>query len=151
MDSSISSVKIGTRGEEYAAMHILEVTSIPDVASVLSERRSADENDVIAAYRDGMAVMLSEAHQRWKAWGSGSRDVSVELMWLTRSVANQPYAASIRLFLVSRALATDRAAAAEPSAPASPEYLPPVGQRVEGTQPLPPVGQKAPDEDSKIQ
>lgn len=111
MDSSISSVKIGTRGEEYAAMHILEVTSIPDVASVLSERQSADESDVIAAYRDGMAVMLSEAHQRWKAWGSGSRDVSVELMWLTRSVANQPYAASIRLFLVSRALAVDRAAA----------------------------------------
>ena len=53
--------------------------------------------------------------------------------------------------ILPRATSPDRAAAAEPSAPASPEYLPPVGQRVEGTQPLPPVGQKAPDEDSKIQ
>ena len=56
--------------------------------------------------------------------------------------------------ILPRAASADRvpqAAAAEPSAPASPEYLPPVGQRVEGTQPLPPVGQKAPDEDSKIQ
>lgn len=56
--------------------------------------------------------------------------------------------------VLPRAASPDRApesTAAEPSAPASPEYLPPVGQRVEGSQPLPPVGQKAPDKDSEIQ
>lgn len=55
--------------------------------------------------------------------------------------------------ILPRAASADRvsqAAAAEPSAPASPESLPPVGQRAEGAQPLPPVGQKAPAEDSEI-
>ena len=55
--------------------------------------------------------------------------------------------------ILPRAASADRvpqAAATEPSAPASPESLPPVGQRAEGAQPLPPVGQKAPAEDSEI-
>lgn len=53
--------------------------------------------------------------------------------------------------VLPRAASPDRAAVTDPSAPASPESLPPVGQRAEGAQPLPPVGQKALDEDSEIQ
>ncbi len=52
--------------------------------------------------------------------------------------------------ILPRAASPDRVPQAAATEPASPEYLPPVGQRVEGTQPLPPVGQKAPDEDSEI-
>ncbi len=92
----------GLASGEQAALKILEISSVPD-ASILPD--GGDEG-IEARYQREMASLLAEIYQDYRLSGAGeySRDISLELLWVTRRVENQPYQASIHLFLLVRAI-----------------------------------------------
>lgn len=89
---------------EQIGLEILEITSIPD-ASIL-QGGSGDGVQVEAQYQKDMAGLLTEVYQNYRLSVNGgySEDISLELLWVTRPVENQPYRAGIQLFLLVRAI-----------------------------------------------
>jgi hypothetical protein len=98
---------------EFAALDVIAVTAIPH-ASILF-KRFQDTPNVDVEHRQDMARLLGEVFQAYsQARRSGGRqEVSLEVLWTTRPVEQQPHRADIRLHLVTRAVdATPEAAAA---------------------------------------
>ncbi len=85
---------------ERVGIGILEIVSIPDM-SVISNERNNDI--VVTVYKKDMENFLSEIYQYYKLNGN-CNDISLELLWTTNEVKNQPYKASIRLFIIVRAI-----------------------------------------------
>lgn len=103
MDHSNISVFQLTNGESVA-MGTIEITSIPHISIIDSELPTTD---ILNRYLYEMEGLLGEIYQMYKnmSYGAGhSKDISLELLWKTTSVENQPYNASIRLFLIIRAI-----------------------------------------------
>ena len=90
---------------EKIGLGAIEITAIPHV-SILQKRYSTMPN-IDFEYKQDMARLLSETYQNYKinfkAQG-GFKDISLELLWCTEEVKNQPYRAKIRLFLIIRAI-----------------------------------------------
>ncbi|MCD7866501.1 MAG: ATP-binding protein [Clostridiales bacterium] len=94
---------------EMVVLGALEITAIPDVSVVGGQ---TPEEAILANYKDEMGQLLSEIYQNYKVKSINEgcyKDVSLELLWLTEPVENQPYQAKIRLFLIIRTIDTDRA------------------------------------------
>lgn len=93
-----------TNGEKIA-LNILEVTTIPHI-SIIDESSNAIA-EVTERYKVEMGSLLNEVYQSYKAISTlagYSKDVSIELLWTTSEVKNQPYNAQIRLFVLIRAI-----------------------------------------------
>lgn len=90
---------------EQIALGAIELTSIPHI-SIIDDRQNAI-NDIVEKYKAEMQGMLGEIYQAYKSMsysGGYSKDVSIELLWATHAVHNQPFNAQIRLFVVARAI-----------------------------------------------
>lgn len=93
---------------EYVGCTIFEITSVPNV-SILNVSQSSSEQSlsIDILYKHDIAGLLSEVYQTYKSkrqvTGEG-KDISLELLYLTEAVENQPYAANIRLFVIIRAI-----------------------------------------------
>ena len=93
---------------EIIALDALEIVSIPHI-SIIDERENAI-TEIIEKYKNEMSSMLGEVYQAYKSmsYANGySKDISLELLWTTQAVQNQPYNAQIRLFVVIRAIDND--------------------------------------------
>ena len=104
--SSITTLELNSG--EYIALDAIEVTAIPKL-SVLKEDYSND-SDVEKEYRAAFGNLMSEIFQNYKSITvhNQNAEISSELLWITEPVANQPYKARIRLFVVSRAISADK-------------------------------------------
>lgn len=103
MPLNISTEKL-TDGEAIA-LGAIEIVSIPHI-SIIDGRENAI-TEIVEKYRDEMSSMLGEVYQAYKSmsYADGcSKDISLELLWTTQAVQNQPYNAQIRLFVVIRAI-----------------------------------------------
>jgi DNA helicase HerA-like ATPase len=101
-DHIVSSVL--TDSGETVGLGILQITSIPDESII---PRGNAEEAVEQIYKDGFANLLSQIYQTYRLHRNARgeyQDVSLELLWLTRPVRNQPYAASIDLYMIMRAI-----------------------------------------------
>jgi len=90
---------------EHIGLSVLEITSIPDI-SILQTRFSNIE-DADLQYKLDIANLLSELHQSYKAnihQNNNISDVSLELLWVTQEVKNQPYKAEIKLYIIVRSI-----------------------------------------------
>jgi len=87
---------------EHIGMGAVEITAIPHV-SILQKRFSAVAN-IDTEYKQDMARLLSEVFQNYKNASAGCQDISLELLWSTQEVKNQPYKASITLHIIVRAI-----------------------------------------------
>lgn len=99
----ISTEKL-TNGE-YVALDSLEIVSIPHI-SIIDDREQAI-TEIVEKYKNEMSSMLGEVYQAYKSISCAngySKDISLELLWTTQAVQNQPYNAQIRLFIVARAI-----------------------------------------------
>ncbi len=88
---------------EQVGIDIIEITAIPS-SSIISD--SEDIDTLIREYQREISSMLSEIFQYYKiqsAKGS-SRDISIELIWVSEPIENQLFKANIRLFLVVRSI-----------------------------------------------
>lgn len=93
---------------ELIALGTIEITSIPHI-SIIDDRQNAI-TEIVEKYKNEMGSMLTEIYQAYKSMSVAcgySKDMSVELLWTTQAVANQPYNAQIRLFIVARAIDND--------------------------------------------
>lgn len=89
---------------EYVGMKILAISSIPHV-STLSD--SMEPHEHIEQYAHDMANLLNEIYQQYKEMYKSTGvnpDMSVELIWVTEAVSNQPYKANIHLYIVLRSI-----------------------------------------------
>lgn len=102
---------------EAVALQALEISSVPDISIIDS---NTDETAVIDGYKKDMGNLLSEIYQNYKAQcgvTGQNQDVSLELLWTTEEVVNQPYRAKIRLFLIVRAIGRTPGEASEMTLP----------------------------------
>lgn len=92
---------------EIIALDALEIVSIPHI-SIIDERENAI-TEIIEKYKNEMSSMLGEVYQAYKSmsYDGCSKDISLELLWTTQAIQNQPYNAQIRLFVVIRAIDND--------------------------------------------
>ena len=97
---------------ELIALGAIEITSIPHI-SIIDDRQNAI-TEILDKYKNEMGSMLTEIYQAYKSMSVAygySKDISIELLWATQAVANQPYNAQIRLFIVARAIDDDNTSA----------------------------------------
>lgn len=99
---------------EYICLDAIEITSIPHI-SIIDDRQNAID-DIIEKYKNETTSLLNEIYQAYKALNyknSSLKDISIELLWTTYAVQNQPYNAEIKLFLIIRAIDNDAESAKE--------------------------------------
>lgn len=90
---------------ELVGISIIEIIKIPDFSIISSTYKSVTEADIV--YKRGMMSLLTEAYQNYRTaemYTGMAPDLSLELLWITEPVDNQPYSARIRLFLLVRAI-----------------------------------------------
>lgn len=103
MNSSASVFHLPATNESVA-IRAIEFVSIPHLSIIDNE---AVLSDILEKYFHEMEGLLGGIYQIYKNIGSTFRnykDISLELLWKTTQVDNQPYKASIRLFFIARAI-----------------------------------------------
>jgi len=93
-------------GGERIGLSAVEITAVPHL-SILQRRFFAAAN-IDTEYKHDMARLLSEIFQNYKN-ASVCQDISLELLWSTQEVKNQPYKASITLHIIIRAIGNNDA------------------------------------------
>ncbi len=99
---------------EIIALESLEIVSIPHI-SIIDERENAIA-EIVEQYKNEMGSLLGEVYQAYQSMsyaGGYSKDISLELLWTTHAIKNQPYNAKIRLFVIVRAIDNDAASATQ--------------------------------------
>jgi hypothetical protein len=103
---NVQSIRIASlENGERVGLGAVKITAVPHV-SILQKRFSSITNTDIE-YKQDMARLLSEVFQNYKNNNGECRDISLELLWSTREVKNQPYKASISLDIIVRAVGND--------------------------------------------
>ena len=103
MADKISTVKL--TGGEAIALGVMEITAIPHYSILGIGQHGVDET--ILQYKNEMGDLLSEVFQTFKSMSTAAgtaQDLSLELLWTTHRVENQPFRAAIRLFLLVRCI-----------------------------------------------
>lgn len=97
---------------EINAISCVEIQTIPHV-DILKDDRPYEE--IVASYQTEFANLLNEVYQVYRDQNRAGKntDVSLELLWKTEPVTNQPFNASVRLFLIARTIAPTEAIAVE--------------------------------------
>jgi len=88
-------------------MSAVEITAVPHL-SILQKRFSAITN-IDTEYKRDMASLLSEVFQNYKNTNNSCQDISLEVLWSTKEVNNQPYKASINLHIIIRVIGNNDA------------------------------------------
>lgn len=94
---------------ELVGAAIIEITTIPDISILSSKYASAVDADV--DYKKRMSGLLAEAYQNYRSvemYTGIAPDLSLELLWITEPIQNQPYSARIRMFLIARAIGNNQ-------------------------------------------
>ena len=92
---------------ERVGLGTVEITAVPHL-SILQKRFSTVAN-IDTEYKQDMARLLSEVFQNYKNTVHGCRDISLEVLWSTQEVKNQPFKASIALHIIARAIGSNDA------------------------------------------
>ena len=91
---------------EVVALKAIEITSIPHI-SIINSKSEITEAETLLKYKSDINGLLSEIYQVYKnisTYSGVSKDLSIELLWLTKEVANQTFNARIRLIVIIRSI-----------------------------------------------
>lgn len=91
---------------EVVALKAIEITSIPHI-SIINSKSEITEAETLLNYKSDINGLLSEIYQVYKnisTYSGVSKDLSIELLWLTKEVANQTFNARIRLIVIIRSI-----------------------------------------------
>ena len=97
-----------TNGEKIA-LTAIEITSVPHVSIIGDGTKPVEE--IVSQYKIEFAGLLNELYQSYKTMSISagfSKDISFELLWKTTAVKNQPFNASVRLFIIIRTIDTNQ-------------------------------------------
>jgi len=92
---------------ERIGLGAVEITAVPHI-SILQKRFPAPAN-IDTEYKHDMARLLSEIFQNYINAPNSCKDISLEILWSTQEVKNQPYKASITLHIIIRAIGNNDA------------------------------------------
>lgn len=90
---------------EKIALGAIEITAIPDI-SIINDNPNITA-EITEKYKIEFCGLINEIHQTYKnlSYSAGyPKDISVELLWSTQKVENQPFNATISLHIVVRAI-----------------------------------------------
>ena len=92
---------------EFVGISVIEITSIPSL-QILKDGYS-EGTDIEGEYRQGFSNLLTEVYQSYRRFSStnSNDEISIELLWVTEPVENQPFKAKINLFMNLRAIGED--------------------------------------------
>lgn len=96
---------------EFISLASLEITSVPHISIIDNFGNAAD---VILRYKNEFNGLLKEIYQTYRTMSISagySKDISIELLWKTTEVKNQPFKASISLFIIIRAIDNNESSA----------------------------------------
>lgn len=95
---------------ETIVLDLIELKSIPHQSILLDQNNPQEISSLVVSYAQEMSGVLTEVYQLYKElfgkWGCNP-DISLELTWVTQEVKNQPYKASINLYIVLRTIQKD--------------------------------------------
>ena len=96
--------QLETNDGEFVCLSALEVMSIPHMSVLINSY--ATNADIEYEIRLALNNLLSELHQSYKNFvlTNNMAEMSLESLWITEPVKNQPYKAKIRIFLIVRAI-----------------------------------------------
>ena len=92
---------------EYIGIYILQIKTIPHISILTDDSTIQGQELVTAKLGHDMAGMLTEIYQSYKdvyVQTGKSPDISIELVWISEPVTNQPYNANISLYFVLRGI-----------------------------------------------
>jgi len=95
---------------EHICLSILEVRAIPHISILTDDISTEQRNFIIERAAADMSNLFSEIYQQYKEQYKAdgiNPDMSFELVWTTEPVQNQPYEATIRLFILLRSIHKD--------------------------------------------
>lgn len=104
MASEYISIEELSNGEKIA-LGAIEITAIPDI-SIINDNPNITA-EITEKYKIEFCGLINEIHQTYKnlSYSAGyPKDISVELLWSTQKVENQPFNATISLHIVVRAI-----------------------------------------------
>lgn len=104
MASEYISIEELSNGEKIA-LGAIEITAIPDI-SIINDNPNITA-EITEKYKIEFYGLINEIHQTYKnlCYSAGyPKDISVELLWSTQKVENQPFNATISLHIVVRAI-----------------------------------------------
>jgi len=87
---------------ERIGLCAVEITAVPHVSTLY--KRYPNIANIDTEYKQDMARLLSEVYQNYKNPTNSCQDISLEVLWLTQEVKNQPFKASITLHIIIRAI-----------------------------------------------
>jgi hypothetical protein len=88
--------------DERAGLDVIEIMAVPHV-SILKNRVAVNAG-IDSEYKRDMSRLLSGFFQNCKNTAGVCKDVSIELLWMTQAVNNQPYKAAISIYLIVRSI-----------------------------------------------
>ena len=103
---SIISITELANGERIG-LGAIEITAVPHVS--ILQKRLPNTANIYTEYKQDMARLLSEVYQYYRNTGNNTQDISLEILWTTQEVRNQPYKASIALHIIIRAIGSSDA------------------------------------------
>ena len=95
---SISELENGER----VGIGAVEIITIPHLS--ILQKRFSETTNIDTEYKHEMARLLSEVYQNYIITSNRCRDISLEILWSTQEVINQPHKASIKLHIIIRAI-----------------------------------------------
>lgn len=84
---------------EAVGLSAIEISSFPHIDIINQKNRS--ELEIINEYKKEFIGLLNEIYQLYK---NCSNDISLEILWKSTEVKNQPFKANIRVFLIIRSI-----------------------------------------------
>lgn len=91
-------------GESIGAK-VFKIKSIPHISVLTDDLSSSEQEKVISDYAGDMSNLLTEVYQQYKEIGirTGTPpDIAIESLWVTEPVVNQPFKASISIYIILR-------------------------------------------------
>ncbi len=92
---------------EFIAIEVLKISSIPHMSILSDDQSMAQQTYIVTSYAQNMANTLTEIYQQYKEKYTSTGvnpDLSLDLTWIAEPVKNQPYKASINLYVSVRAI-----------------------------------------------
>ena len=96
---------------EHICLRVVKVQTIPHVSLLTEDMSDQGQERIIAKVASDMSGMLTEVYQLYKDYYTSTGnalDLSLELLWITQPVKNQPYKADISLYCLVRSIHQDQ-------------------------------------------
>lgn len=95
---------------EHIFINILKIKTIPHVSIITEDTSVQGQEHAVTNAASEMAGMLTEIYQQYKEMYARlgvNPDMSLEILWVSTPVENQPYKADVQLLCVVRAIDRD--------------------------------------------